>query len=54
VLNQLVITLDAGCSGNVTLNVTDGDDIGPYIVPVNVYIAGDANGDGKVDILEYC
>ena len=35
VLNQSAITLDAGCSGNVTLNVTDNDIIGPYCVIVN-------------------
>ena len=35
VLNQSAITLDAGCSGNVTLNVTDDDIIGPYCVIVN-------------------
>jgi len=35
VLNQSVITLDAVCSGNVTLNVTDNDIIGPYCVTVN-------------------
>jgi hypothetical protein len=34
-LNRSVITLDAGCSGNVTLNVTDDDIIGPYCVIVN-------------------
>ena len=34
-LNQSAITLDAGCSGNVTLNVTDDDIIGPYCVIVN-------------------
>jgi len=35
VLNQSTIALDAGRSGNVTLNVTDTDIIGPYCVMVN-------------------
>ncbi|HDN65223.1 MAG TPA: hypothetical protein ENF23_02830 [Methanosarcinales archaeon] len=35
VLNRSAITLDAGCSGNVTLNVADDDIIGPYWVVVN-------------------
>ena len=43
VLNQSAITLDAGCSGNVTLNVTDNDIIGPYCVTVNA--TSQANAD---------
>ena len=35
VLNQSVITLVAGQSGNVSLNVTDTEIIGPYSVMVN-------------------
>ncbi len=35
VLDPSVITLDAGCSGNITLYVTDDSIIGPYCVIVN-------------------
>lgn len=51
VLNRSVITLDAGCSGNVTLNVTDGDDIGPYSVIVNATSQTNAEVTDEIEIL---
>lgn len=51
VLNQSVITLDAGCSGNITLNVTDGDDIGPYSVIVNATSQTNAEVTDEIEIL---
>jgi len=51
VLNRSVITLDAGCSGNVTLNVTDADDIGPYSVIVNATSQTNAEVTDEIEIL---
>ncbi len=51
VLNQSVITLDAGCSGNVTLNVTDDDIIGPYCVVVNATSRTNAEVTDGIEIL---
>ena len=51
VLNQSVITLDAGCSGNVTLNVTDDDIIGPYCVIVNATSQANAGVTDEIEIL---
>ena len=51
VLNRSVITLDGGCSGNVTLNVTDGDDIGPYSVIVNASSQTNAEVTDEIEIL---
>jgi len=51
VLNQSAITLDAGCSGNVTLNVTDDDIIGPYCVVVNATSQTNAGVTDGIEIL---
>ena len=51
VLNQSVITLDAGCSGNVTLNVTDDDIIGPYCVVVNATSQTNAEVTDEIEII---
>ena len=51
VLNQSVITLDAGCSGNVTLNVTDNDIIGPYCVIVNATSQANADVTDEIEIV---
>ena len=51
VLNQSIITLDAGCSGNVTLNVTDDDIIGPYCVIVNATSQTNAGVTDEIEIL---
>ena len=51
VLNQSVITLDAGCSGNVTLNVTDEDIIGPYCVVVNATSQTNAGVTDDIEII---
>ena len=51
VLNQSVITLDAGCSGNVTLNVTDDDIIGPYCVIVNATSQTYADVTEEIEII---
>ena len=51
VLNQSVITLDAGCSGNVTLNVTDDDIIGPYCVVVNATSRANAEVTDEIEII---
>jgi uncharacterized membrane protein len=50
-LNQSAITLDAECSGNVTLNVTDGDDIGPYCVIVNATSQTNAEVTDEIEII---
>jgi uncharacterized membrane protein len=51
VLNQSVITLDAGCSGNVILNVTDDDIIGPYGVIVHAASQTNADVTDEIDII---
>ena len=51
VLNQSAITLDAGCSGNVTLNVTDDDIIGPYCVIVNATSRTNAEVTDEIEII---
>lgn len=51
VLNQSAITLDAGCSGNVTLNVTDNDDIGPYCVTVNATSQTNSEVTDEIEII---
>jgi hypothetical protein len=51
VLNRSVITLDSGCSGNVTLNVTDDDIIGPYCVIVNATAQTNAGITDEIKIL---
>ena len=51
VLNQSAITLDAGCSGNVTLNVTDNDIIGPYCVIVNATSLANADVTDEIEIV---
>jgi len=51
VLNQSAITLDAGCSGNVTLNATDNDDIGPYCVIVNATSQTNAEVTDEIEII---
>ena len=51
VLNQSVITIDAGCSGNVTLNVTDDDIIGPYCVTVNATSQANADVTDEIEII---
>ena len=51
VLNQSAITLDAGCSGNVTLNVTDDDIIGPYCVIVNATSRTNAEVTDDIEII---
>ena len=51
VLNRSVITLDAGCSGNVTLNVTDDDIIGPYCVVVNATSQTNADVTEEIEII---
>ncbi len=51
VLNRSVITLDAGCSGNVTLNVTDDDIIGPYCVVVNATSQTNAEVTDEIEVL---
>ena len=51
VLNQSVITLDPGCSGNVTLNVTDDDIIGPYCVIVNATSQTNAEVTDEIEII---
>ena len=50
-LNQSAITLDAGCSGNVALNVTDDDIIGPYCVVVNATSRTNAEVTDGIEIL---
>ena len=51
VLNRSVITLDSGCSGNVTLNVTDDDIIGPYCVVVNATSQTNAEVADEIEII---
>ena len=51
VLNRSAITLDAGCSGNVTLNVTDDDIIGPYCVIVNATSQTNAEVTDEIEII---
>jgi len=51
VLNRSAITLDAGCSWNVTLNVTDDDIIGPYCVVVNATSQTNAEVTGELEII---
>jgi competence protein ComGC len=51
VLNQSAITLDAGCSGNLTLNVTDDDIIGPYCVIVNATSRTNAEVTDDIEII---
>ena len=51
VLNQSAITLDVGCSGNVTLNVTDDDIIGPYCVIVNATSQTNAEVTDEIEII---
>lgn len=51
VLNQSAITLDAGCSGNVILNVTDDDIIGPYCVIVNATSRTNAEVTDEIEII---
>jgi uncharacterized membrane protein len=51
VLNRSAITLDAGCSGNVTLNVTDDDIIGPYCVVVNATSRTNALVTDEIEII---
>ena len=51
VLNRSAITLDAGCSGNVTLNVTDNDIIGPYCVIVNATSQANAVVTDEIEII---
>lgn len=51
VLNQSAITLDAGCSGNVTLDVTDDDIIGPYCVVVNATSRTNAEVTDGIEII---
>ncbi len=51
VLNQSVITLDSGCSGNVTLNVTDDNIIGPYCVVVNATSQTNAEVTDEIEII---
>ena len=51
VLNQSAITLDAGCSGNVILNVTDDDIIGPYCVIVNATSQTNAEVTDGIEII---
>ena len=51
VLNRSAITLDAGCSGNVTLSVTDDDIIGPYCVVVNATSQTNAEVTDEIEII---
>ena len=51
VLNRSAITLGAGCSGNVTLNVTDDDIIGPYCVIVNATSQTNAEVTDGIEIV---
>ncbi len=51
VLNRSVITLDPGYSGNVTLNVTDDDIIGPYCVIVNAASQTNADVTDEIEII---
>jgi hypothetical protein len=51
VLNQSAITLDAGCRGNVTLNITDDDIIGPYCVVVNATSQTNAGVTDEIEII---
>jgi len=51
VLNRFAITLGSGCSGNVTLNVTDDDIIGPYCVIVNATSRTNAGVTDEIEIL---
>jgi len=51
VLNRSAITLDAGCNGNVTLNVTDDDIIGPYCVVVNATSQTNAEVTDEIEIV---
>ena len=51
VLNQTEISLDGGQSGNVTLNVTDTEIIGPYCVMVNATSQADADVTDEVETL---
>ena len=51
VLNRSAITLDAGCSGNVTLNVTDDDVMGPYSAIVNVTSLTNEEVTDEIEVL---
>ena len=51
VLDQSAITLGAGCSVNVTLNVTDDDIIGPYCVTVNATSQTNAVVTDEIEIV---
>ena len=51
VLNQSAITLDAGRSGNVTLDVTDDGIIGPYCVVVNATSLTNAEVTDEIEII---
>ena len=50
-LNQSAITIDAGCSGNVTLNVTDDDVMGPYSAIVNVTSLTNEEVTDEIEVL---
>ena len=51
VLNRSAITLDAGCIGNLTLNVADDDIIGPYCVIVDATSQMNAGVTDEIEIL---
>ena len=51
VLNRSSITLDAGCSGNVTLHAADDGIIGPYCVIVNVTSLTNAEVTNEIEIV---
>ena len=50
-LNRSTITIDAGCSGNVTLNVTDNDVMGPYSAIVNVTSLTNEEVTDEIEVL---
>ena len=51
VLNQSAITIDAGCSGNVTLNVTDDDVMGPYSAIVNATSLANGEVTDEIEVI---
>jgi hypothetical protein len=51
VLNQTEISIDSGQSGNVSLNVSDTDVIGPYCVMVNATSQVDAGLTDEVETI---
>lgn len=51
VLSQYNVTLDAGQSANITMNVADSDTVGPYYVIVNATSQIDIGITDKIEVI---